>query len=194
MAQRTVHTRVRPLLTATRLLLVGLLGLFATLASGRTTNDFTLELRERIGPYRYWRTLETGGAYRLAVASFGGPTRVDRDSPQSNLCIARWSSLGLSIGFAGARGGCTARNLRTAAWYGMRLWDPRWMTARGLRVGDRVEDLTRLYPRARPAPRARNEWWLVVEHQKEFGTKPLLVAEFRRGRVVAIRVPAGYVF
>ncbi|MDQ3670693.1 MAG: hypothetical protein M3377_10515 [Actinomycetota bacterium] len=70
------------------------------------------------------------------------------------------------------------------------------MTARRLKVGDPVRRIERLYPQAtyvsRPPQPA--EWWLITEKQAELGRKPLLVAEVGAGRVVAIRVPAGYVF
>ena len=164
--------------------------------SSRSGNHFTLALREHAGPYRFWKTLEAGHAYRKAVAAFGMPTAVGRDRPDSNLCTVRWERIGVDVGFAGASGGCAARNLHRAAWYGMRLWGPRWITARGLQVGDPVSRIRRLYPRATYAsrPPRPGEWWLITERQGELGRKPLLVAEVGAGRVVAIRVPAGYVF
>ena len=159
-------------------------------------NDFRFALREHAGPYRYWRTLDAGDAYRKAVAAFGTPTGVGKGRPDSNLCTVRWERIGLDVGFAGTPGSCAARNLRRAVWYGMRLWGPRWITARGLQVGDPVRRIERLYPQAtyvsRPPQPA--EWWLITEKQAELGRKPLLVAEVGAGRVVAIRVPAGYVF
>lgn len=168
----------------------------AAASSAGSANDFTLVVRERVGPYRYWRTLQEGEAYARAVAAFGIHTSVGKDAPQSNLCTVRWETIGLDIAFAGAVRYCSAASLRQAAWYGMRLWGHRWRTARNLRIGDRVARIRALYPRARyvsDPPRA-GEWWLISQDQKEFGTKPLLVAEVGAGRVIAIRVPAGYVF
>ena len=164
--------------------------------SSLPANDFTLALRERVGPYRYWSTLKEGGAYRRAVVSFGAPSSSGRTAPTSNLCTVRWERIGLDIGFAGAAGSCVASNLRRGVWYGMRLWGPRWRTSRGLQVGDRVPRIEQLYPRARyiSRPPAPGEWWLITEKQAELGRKALLVAEVGAGRVIAIRVPAGYVF
>jgi hypothetical protein len=165
-------------------------------APNATRNDFTLVLRERVGPYRYWRTLKEGSAYARALASFGAPTATGKDAPNSNLCTVRWESIGLDIGFAGGRGDCTKRGLRRAAWYGMRLWGERWRTARGLRIGDPLERVHELYPNARyvSRPPEPGEWWLVTGPHEEGGRRPLLVAEVSAGRLVAIRVPAGYVF
>ena len=164
--------------------------------SRKPGNDFIFALREHAGPYRYWRTLEDGDAYRKAVKAFGTPTGVGKGRPDSNLCTVRWERIGVDVGFAGTPGSCAARNLRRAVWYGMRLSGPRWMTARRLQVGDPVRRIERLYPGAtyvsRPPQSA--EWWLITEKQAELGRKPLLVAEVGAGRVVAIRVPAGYVF
>lgn len=189
--------RVERCLLAACLLVVTLGGIAGAHASqsSRPVNDFTLVLRERVGPYRYWSALEQGGAYRRAVSSFGVPNRTGRDTPSSNLCTARWERLGLDIGFAGARA-CVTADLRGATWYGMRLWGPRWRTARGLRVGDPVERIGQLYPGARyvSRPPQPGEWWLITEKQAELGTKPLLVVEVGAGRAIAIRVPAGYVF
>lgn len=164
--------------------------------SSLPTNDYTFAVRERAGPYRYWRTLEQGGAYRKAMAAFGTPTATGRDTPSSNLCTVRWERIGLDVGFAGARGACVAANLYRAAWYGMELWGPRWRTARGLQVGDPVRRIEKLYPWARyvSRPPQPGEWWLIMEKQAELGAKPLLVAEVGAGRVIAIRVPAGYIF
>jgi hypothetical protein len=135
-------------------------------------------------------------AYQKAVAAFGAPTIAARGTPNSNLCTARWERLGLDVGFAGVPAACTGSLVRRGAWYGMRLWGPRWKTARGLQVGDRSAEIKRVYPRATyiSRPPQPGEWWLITEKQAEFGTKPLLVAEVGAGRVIAIRVPAGYVF
>lgn len=157
--------------------------------------DLVIELRVHAGPYRYWRTLQSGNAVRDAIAAFGVPSAAGRDTPRSNLCTLRWDSIGLDIGFAGVRGRCR-RSPAEGAWYGMRLWGARWRTAKGLRIGDSVGRILRLYPHARYVsrpPRAA-EWWLVTASRPGLGTTPLLTAEVAGGRVAAIRVPAGYVF
>jgi hypothetical protein len=156
-----------------------------------TANDYTLLLRDRAGPYRYWRTLTEGGAYRKAVAAFGRATARGTDTPESNTCTVRWEAQGVDVGFAWAPGPCRARNLVRATWSGMRLFGSRWKTSEGLRVGDSVARIKLLYPRARHVSRPPTpaEWWLVSQRNGELGVQPLLVAEVGAGRVIALRVP-----
>jgi hypothetical protein len=83
----------------------------------------------------------------------------------------------------------------------LRLRDPRWHTAVGLRVGDTTVRLRKLYPHARYERRTRyrprDEYWLASERRICFGDcggrryapAPLLTAEVRRGKVVALWVP-----
>jgi hypothetical protein len=73
----------------------------------------------------------------------------------------------------------------------------RWRTARGLRVGDTVDRLRRLYPSAR---RHRTVWWLVTRRAACIGlcggeglyvTAPMLSATTLNGRVVDFRSHLG---
>ncbi len=200
---RSQATRLRGFVGSRTGLMVLTVCVLATISCGlagaettRPRNDFTFVLRERAGPYQYWRTLAEGMGYQKAVASFGAPTAAAKEVANSNLCTVRWERLGLDVGFAGVRTTCAGTGLRRAAWYGMRLWGPRWKTARGLQVGHHVGKIEQIYPRAKyvSRPPQPGEWWLIMENQAEFGRKPLLVAEVGAGRVIAIRVPAGYVF
>jgi hypothetical protein len=190
------HASIR-VLSSSSLVAVVLIATFAASATTSPTqiaaSDRTLVLRERAGPYRYWRTLRTGAAFQQAVRSFGFPNARGRDSPQSNVCTARWERVGIDIDFAGVPN-CTS--LERGVWYGLRLWGPMWRTSRGLRIGDRATEITKRYPRARyvSRPPRPGVWWLVTERQLEFGLKPLLIAEVGAGRVVGLDVPAGYVF
>lgn len=170
-------------------------GASASLSMATGESDYTLVLRHRAGPYLYGRTLREGDAYKSAVAAFGRPSSIGKDTPESNVCTARWEDIGIDIGFAWASGPCRRTNLNRATWSGMRLFGIRWRTARGLRVGDPIARIKRVYPRARyvSRPPRPGEWWLVYERQAELGVQPLLVAEVGAGRVTAIRVPpAGF--
>ena len=154
-------------------------------------NDYTLVLRDRAGPYHYWRTLTEGRAYQHAIAAFGRPSARGKDTPESNVCTVRWETRGIDVGFAWAAGPCRARNLGRTTWAGMRLFGSRWKTSEGLRVGDPVARIRRVYPKARfvSRPPTPGEWWLVAERKGELGAQPLLVAEVGAGRVIALRVP-----
>lgn len=66
----------------------------------------------------------------------------------------------------------------------------RWRTSRGLRIGDPVSRLHRLYPTAT----ARGGlWWLVTGYTPigEGGYYPVLAAAVGRGRVRALRAGIG---
>jgi hypothetical protein len=72
----------------------------------------------------------------------------------------------------------------------------RWHTAKGLRVGDRLDKLHRLYPRAHRHP---NGWGLVEVYERcvigicpgAYWWKPQLTAVFRNARVVSFVFPVG---
>jgi hypothetical protein len=153
-------------------------------------------LRERAGSYRYWRDRKVGVAYRAAVAAFGTPSAKGKDAPTSNLCTVRWEASGIDVGFAGPVRTCADADLQRAGWYGMRLWGSGWRTARGLRVGDPASRIRALYPKARYVsdPPRPGEWVLISKPDEDGGRVPLLVAEVGAGRVIAIDVPAGFVF
>lgn len=159
--------------------------------------DRIFTLRQRAGPYHYWRDRNVGKAYAAAMAAFGAPTSRGKEGPSlPPLCIARWESVGLDVGFVGPVRTCSDRDLHRAGWYGMRLWGTGWKTARGLRVGDPVRRITALYPKAwyRSEPPDPGEWVLVSRWSQDFGRVLLLIAEVGAGRVTAITVPAGFVF
>lgn len=166
-------------------------GQASILSATQGANDYTLVLRDRAGPYRYWRALTEGNAYRKAVGAFGPPTSRGKDAPASNVCTVRWEDVGIDIGFSWAPGPCGAKNLDRAAWAGMRLFGSRWKTSKGLHVGDPVVRIKRVYPRSRyvSRPPQPGEWWLLLERRSELGIQPLLVAEVGAGRVIALRVP-----
>jgi hypothetical protein len=122
---------------------------------------------ERLGPYRFG----TEPTYAAAVKAFGRPTS------RSAACVARWSKLGLAVRFGP---GC-------AAWSGATVTSRTWRTAAGLRVGDSLARVHRLYPSARPAATA----WLLVYRQGEVGLTVYLRALVHDGRVTALDLPPG---
>jgi hypothetical protein len=151
-------------------------------------NDFLLVLDVRAGPYRYLGA----GSYAAAVAALGPPTQA---RATANVCRVSWRRAGITVSFATAPPPCSARGLREAAWYGMTLHGRRWRNTRGLRVGDSVAKVRRLYPGARFERRVPGRLWLVLVRRRrdELDLARLAVA-VERGRVAAIEVPAGYVF
>ena len=96
-----------------------------------------------------------------------------------------------------AKTGCTAPNLIRV--HTVKATDRRWRTSRGLRVGDSVSRLRRLYPSAKAAHELAGwyspGYWLVTRHVGGYEgigglhpTAPVLVAETVDGRVT------GFVF
>ena len=124
---------------------------------------------ERIGAYRFG----SDPTYAAAVKAFGRPTSV------TATCVARWSKLGLELRFGPA----------CAGWIGATVSSGPWRTAAGLRVGDTLARLRRLYPAARYVTPA----WLLVYRRGEVGLTVYLQAFVRAGRVTALDLPPGNV-
>jgi hypothetical protein len=138
----------------------------------------------RIGPYRYG--LAPG--YAAAVRAFGAPATLA--GAGAGLCAAYWPRLGLTIRFGPAAGdACGSSAIEAATWQGATVTATAWRTAAGLRVGDSLTRLRRLYPRARPG----GAGWNLVYRRGEVGVTVYLRADVRRGRVVAIVLPPGNV-
>ena len=122
--------------------------------------------------------------------------------------IANWPSRGIRIDartdreLPSGKTGCGSPTLIHVS--EIRLTDGRWMTSLGLRVGDPVTKLRRLYPRspyARSGATARwNEYYLVWRHarctrnctpqtRRDGVNYPRLTAQVANGKVVAFWLP-----
>lgn len=170
----------------------------ATPAEGGAANDFVIVAGDsatgkrranlvRIGPFYFWDGRRS--RYANAVAAFGRPSG---RRAEGNLCRVSWRDLGLSMGFVGQ--GCSGT---AGAWYGASVSDRRWRTDRGLRVGDSVAQMRRLYPAATyRRERGRQPYWSLLRYKTDpsLGVMDTLAATVRDGRVVVIEIPAAYVF
>jgi hypothetical protein len=168
----------------------------ATTAAASPRNDFTVVMKERAGPYRYIEALNRGRSYGAAIAAFGTPSNRGSEF-NSNLCTLRWASIGIDIHFASRLKPCARGHVTRSAWYGMRLWDPRWHTLKGLRVGDPVARVRKLYPRATlhtKPPQLPSYWLATWRLEPDAPLSPLLEAQLSGGRVSALVVHAGYVY
>lgn len=118
---------------------------------------------------------------------FGSPSTV-RSRPSHVECNAGWNQLGLKLAFLDFSGRACEDGVLVTATITSRS---AWRTAVGLRVGDSVARLKRLYPRAR-LHRASGPWtgyWLVTRRTcVEVGSLPFpgLLARVRDGRVTAL--------
>lgn len=124
------------------------------------------------------------GTVERAEGVFGQPTGW-RDRVYDR-CTLLWSNLGLTMQTTYSQGaldpcGPAARHVSTTA------TDRRWRTSAGLRIGDPVAKLRRLYPKAQF--QGRGEWWLI---RRPFAgiDLPGLAARVKQGRVVSFTVHA----
>jgi hypothetical protein len=116
-----------------------------------------------------------------AIAVFGQPT-VRRQDPQAfDRCHLEWARYGVSMETYHTGGGLdpcgpAGRHVSTT------VADRRWRTSVGLKIGDTVTKLRRLYPRAeKDTP---GVWWLT---KRSFAGLPFpgLEAKVKNGRVAA---------
>lgn len=127
------------------------------------------------------------GTLADARERFGSPTTV-RSRASGVECNAAWNRIGLKLLFLDFSGRACGDGVLVTATITSRS---TWRTAVGLRVGDSVARLGRLYPRAR-LHRAAAPWtgyWLITRRScAEVGSIPYpgLLARVRDGRVTAL--------
>jgi hypothetical protein len=153
-------------------------------------NDHLLVLERRAGPYFYWYTPETRygwDAWGNALSAFGLPTRLHE---RGTFCRVTWAHAGITVEFASSRRGpCLEEYLEASEWYGMSLYGGPWHNVHGVRIGDTVARVRKLYPRVR-FDRARGQRRLVLLWARnEPRVVRLAVAINRAGRVTSIEVP-----
>lgn len=177
--------------------LVVVLALAGLLApAGLTAGDFLIVAdgprdQRRIGAYAFGRD----PTYAAAVRAFGRPASRGAKVPGSDRCAVRWTKLGLEAEFAStAAEPCTSASLARASWDGATIYAGLWRTSAGLRLGDHVAKLRRLYPRARYRDRPPAQpAWLLLFQRGEVGLTVYLEAHVWAGRVTAFELPPGYV-
>lgn len=157
-------------------------------------NDSLLILDHRAGPLAYLHSFDKGApeAYSAALAAFGTPSSFKTDG---NLCRVTWQNAGVTVGFASALRPCSTGQLFHAAWYGMSLWGARWHNRLGLRVGQTIAQVRRLYPKARFDTNLNSQQLVLLRKRvDEFNFIHLAVVVDRSGRVTSIEVPATYIY
>lgn len=166
---------------------------FVTASVVEAANDYVLvaggpRMERRIGPFHYLRNL---GRYEAALRTFGSETSRKLDtSGGETVCAVRWTRLGLRMDFATKSAtSCSDSALSGSTWAGARLDAGPWRTDRGLRLGDRVEKLRRLYSNAMYRSRPTPAVWLLLYVRGEVGTTVLLQARVSHGRVIALQLP-----
>ena len=144
-------------------------------------------------PGRYWAVTYLGGwhvrahaEYGKAVFALGEPSVVVGSGVP---CTAYWHHLGLRILFSsfGGATSCSDAKAQRAIVKGP-VGRRVWRTQRGLRVGDSLARLGRLYPDARRKPGAR-----VVVYQRDpvIGDGSIITALIRNRRVASLQLWLG---
>ena len=148
---------------------------------------------ETIGPWRVQANPSLAGA----IAAFGAPARCRKVTGLPGFASVEWQGLGLraifgTYGSGGARPCHATRRVRLD---NARASSKEWQTGRGLRVGDSVAKLRRLYPQARLRTYTRGVarvrgWWLVVRTSRvpDRHSVPALLATAQGGRVTGFVV------
>ena len=132
-----------------------------------------------------------GATAAAAISRLGSPTRVTHRGAQE--CRIAWRRVGLVATFLDLSSGDPCRSgLLTIA-----VAATGWRTNRGLRVGDPVARVRRLYPRARlhrsDPDRTMVGYWLVTRHrcaEVGGGAYPSLLGSIAGGRITALRLTA----
>jgi hypothetical protein len=148
---------------------------------------------ETIGPWR----VDANPSLAGAIAAFGTPSRCTKVSGLPGFASVEWRGLGLravfgTYGSGGARPCQATRSVRLDS---ARASSREWQTGRGLRVGDSVGKLRRLYPQAtlrtyRRGVASVRGWWLVVRTNRvpDLHFVPTLLATAQAGRVTGFVV------
>jgi hypothetical protein len=148
---------------------------------------------QTIGP---WRT-GTTPTLAAAVAALGRETTCTRLETLPAFATAEWRGLGIRMVFGsyGPGGARPCRARRAVFLDNARAYGKQWETGRGLKVGDPIAKLRRLYPKARLRTYTRGVapvrgWWLVVRtsHLPDYHRIPALLAKTQAGRVTELVV------
>jgi hypothetical protein len=156
----------------------------------------------RLGAYR----LDREPTYAGALAVLGRSTSCALVGGDASHARTSWSALGVVIElrtYGGLPAGETACNApREIKIHTVRVIGRRWVTARGVHVGDSVSYLKKRYPSARPARRltgwyARG-YWLVTRRVGGYEgiggfepDAPVMVAETHDSRITAFVLVVG---
>ena len=151
---------------------------------------------EAIGPWH----VDANPSLAAAIRAFGSPSSCETVKGLPGFASVEWRQLGLLgvFGSYGIPGGRACQLRRAVVLDNARASGQAWRTGKGLRVGDSVAKLHRLYPNAslrgyrRDIPPIRG-WWLVVRtgFVPERFQFPALLATARGGRVTGLVVTVG---
>jgi hypothetical protein len=132
--------------------------------------------------------------YAGAIKAFGAPDSCRLGYPAggiphlSNFSTVKWRELGLTMAFgsygSSRRGGDACSEPGSFYLDNVRITGSTWTTGLGLKIGDPVSTLKRLYPTALPH---NDSWWIVIAQNKVASTHlfPVFSATVVRGKIAA---------
>jgi len=184
----------RPMRTACAIAAVAVVGGSVSIVQAAGTSAIRIGVEtETIGLWRVQANPSLAGA----IAAFGAPSRCTKVSGLPGFASVEWRGLGLRAVFGtyGLGGTRPCQAVHAVRLDNARASSAEWQTGRGLRVGDSVAKLRKLYPQAflrtypRGIPPVRG-WWLVVRTGRvpELYRFPVLLATVRGGRVTGLAV------
>jgi hypothetical protein len=148
---------------------------------------------ETIGPWQ----VDANPSLAGAIAAFGAPSRCTKVSGLPSFASVEWRGRGLRAVFGtyGVGGTRPCQAVHAVRLDSVRASSTEWQTGRGLRVGDSVAKLRRLYPAATLRTYRRGVapvrgWWLVVRTNRvpDVHFVPTLLATAQGGRVTGFVV------
>jgi hypothetical protein len=166
------------------------LGSFSLAIAADTTVIRVGVVSEAIGE---WRVED--GTLAEAIAALGPVSSCATVRRFPGFATVEWRRLGLRMVFGtyGPGGARPCRARRAVRLDRVRAYGKQWRTGRGLRIGDTVTRLRRLYPHTtlrayRPGLAPVRGWWLVVRTSRvpDFHRVPALLATARDGRVTEL--------
>jgi hypothetical protein len=125
--------------------------------------------------------LSRDGTLKAAIDAYGTPTSRQADN---NECSVSWNAYGIKAQFFfyySAGNPCAPRACHGESTFS----GSKWKTAKGLRIGDAVQRLRKLYPHAR---KDVGESWALLTRPFAGVRAPTLLATSNNGRVVAFVV------
>jgi hypothetical protein len=138
-----------------------------------------------VGPYRIYGpgSKET---YAGAIAAFGAPADCHLLSGGEYVSTVIWPRLGMTMRFATLGGLTPGADACTDPAHvyldRLTLTSHRWQTVKGLRIGDPVSKLRRLYPKALPHT---GQFWIVYANSPAYGPQPLFAATVKKDRIAS---------
>jgi len=157
-------------------------------ASSAKPSDIVITINRGVLRFGTWRVSPGTGSLAVAESALGPYSRC---AGAFNHAVAYWDPIGASAEFW-ALGGPTPRGCASGFLVldTFRCASRRCITATGLRVGDTLSKLRRLYPRASAHhDRGESAYWLLTTREAEGGgVRPFLYVTVRHAAVSAIVV------